>query len=334
MKNRYGITSVLLLLAVLSLLLTSCNEDTKEKVGVVITVPSVSTSAENKSTPPNSSIMYSSITTEVQSETSSSGKAGGEGNASSGDSIGATNGEPGETSGTDTQESEISKSTSTSSSLQGYSDASDSGASIDADIKYSDPSYGILILTNKKYRLPDGFEQSDLVDISSNYHVADGKKYKLQKEAAEAFYEMSDAAWNESGGKIDLRIISGYRSHSYQDWLYHHYVSTYGKEDADTYSARPGHSEHETGLCCDIDMVDMKYEDTDNFKWLTEHAADYGYILRYEKGKEDITGYMYEPWHWRYVGVKTAQSVKESGLSYDEYYQRYIEPYGPAEETE
>lgn len=194
-----------------------------------------------------------------------------------------------------------------------------------SDIKIMDPAYGTLMLVNKQYRLPDDFEQTDLVDIPSNYHVMDGKEYKLQKDAAEAFYEMSDAAWNDSGGRIDLRIVSGYRSHSYQDWLYNHYANTYGKEAADTYSARPRHSEHETGLCCDIDMVEWDYEETDNYKWLVENAADYGFILRYERGKEHITGYIYEPWHWRYVGSEIAKALKQYGLTYDEYFLNYVE---------
>lgn len=188
------------------------------------------------------------------------------------------------------------------------------------DIRETDTRMGILILCNKQYKLPESYEPNELMDIPENYHVADGKEYKMEKKAAEAFIEMSDAAWYESEKTIDLRVVSGYRSHSYQTWLYNYYKDQYGMAEADTYSARPGHSEHETGLCCDINVVSNEFENTPAFEWLMNNAANYGFILRYPKGKEHITGYMYESWHWRYIGVEDALALVESGLTYDEYY--------------
>lgn len=223
------------------------------------------------------------------------------------------------------QETSSSETTSepTSPSLSGTAHFGESGGFYN-EIVVTDVSKGILMLVNKKYRLPDDFQPDELVEIPSNYHVQDGKEYMMQKEAADAFYQMSGAAWKETGGAIDLRIVSGYRSKSYQEWLYGYYEETYGKQEADSYSARPRHSEHETGLACDIGMVEDAYQYTEDYKWLMENAHLYGYILRYPLGKEHITGYIYESWHFRYVGVETAMAVKESGLTYEEYYEKFI----------
>ncbi|MDO4753752.1 MAG: M15 family metallopeptidase [Bacillota bacterium] len=259
-----------------------------------------------------------SPSTSMTTDTTESGTSAGESSPSSTESSGVVSSTP--------DSSRVSSSsTQTSGSQEAGNQETGEESGFYQNIRLTDVSMGIRILVNKKYKLPDNFKPSELVDIPSNYQVADGKEYKMEKEAAESFYQMSNAAWNESDGKIDLRIISGYRSASYQEWLYNHYVNTYGKENADSYSARPRHSEHETGLCCDINMVGMEFENMAAFQWLMENAADYGFILRYEKGKEHITGYIFKPWHWRYVGVETAQAVKESGLSYDEYYQQYLE---------
>lgn len=182
---------------------------------------------------------------------------------------------------------------------------------------------GVLVLVNKNYKLPEGFEPDQLERIPANYSVGADREYYMQKEALEAFIAMSDDAYAQDK-EIDLRVISGYRSNSYQNWLYHNYSENYGQAEADTYSARPGHSEHETGLACDINIVDQSFENTKAFAWLQEHGHEYGFILRFPKGKEHITGYIYEPWHWRYIGVEYAEAVKNSGLTYEEYYLKYL----------
>ena len=107
--------------------------------------------------------------------------------------------------------------------------------------------------------------------------------------------------------------------------MYNNYVAQDGKEAADTYSAEPGHSEHQTGLAIDVGSYDSavllqtSFEYTSEFQWLKDVAHEYGFIIRYMKGKEDITGYMYEPWHLRYLGKPTAEKVYESGLTLEEY---------------
>ena len=176
-------------------------------------------------------------------------------------------------------------------------------------------------ICNKFYALPEKFSPSNLEDVPKGYYVEDGKAYTLDKDAIDAFISMSDAA-KEKG--LSLKIISAYRSYDYQSKLYEKYKASNGQSAADRFSARPRHSEHETGLAIDINDVSQAFENTKEFAWLQENAHLYGYILRYPKDKEDITGYMYEPWHYRYLGVELATKVKDSGLTYDAYYAKYF----------
>src|SRR5690606_25707577 len=117
-----------------------------------------------------------------------------------------------------------------------------------------------------------------------------------------------------------------YRSYSYQSNLYNRYVRSHGKTEADRFSARPGHSEHQTGLAFDFGgknqahWLEKSFEGTKEGKWLLANAHKYGFILRYPKGKEKITGYIYEPWHYRYVGSKKASEIKNSKLTMEEYF--------------
>ena len=144
----------------------------------------------------------------------------------------------------------------------------------------------------------------------------------MKKEAAEAFMQMSDAATLDN---IIIKNASAFRSYDYQVNLYNKYVEKDGKKAADTYSARPGFSEHQTGLCTDINQIDSGFEQTDAFKWLEKNAHKYGFIIRFPKDKEDITGYQYESWHWRYVGKKAAKIIKDENITFEEYYAYYIE---------
>lgn len=156
---------------------------------------------------------------------------------------------------------------------------------------------GILI-ANKTYALP------------SDYNPG------VDPEAQRAVNEMIVAA-KEDG--IELWVRSGFRSYSYQANLYNNYVKRDGKAKADTYSARPGHSEHQTGLAFDMNSLSTSFAGTPEGKWLAAHCYEYGFIIRYPKGKESITGYQYEPWHVRYLGRDTAEAVYDSGLTLEEY---------------
>jgi len=157
---------------------------------------------------------------------------------------------------------------------------------------------GILIV-NKTYSLSKDFD-------------ADG----LNPNAAEQFRLLS-----EDAAKLGLTIVcsSGFRSYEYQEQLYNNYVAADGMLKADTYSARAGHSEHQTGLAIDVNSISDDFIGTPECEWLAQNAHKYGFIIRYPKGKEAYTGFKYEPWHIRYLGTETATKVYESGLSLEEY---------------
>ena len=161
------------------------------------------------------------------------------------------------------------------------------------------PTYinGILI-ANKKYALPKNYNPG----VDSTAYAA---LVNMQNDATANGY--------------DLSLLSGFRSYNTQSNLYNNYVKRYGKDETDTFSARPGHSEHQTGLAFDIGKISDSFGDTPSGKWLEENCHLYGFIIRYPKDKQNITGYKYEPWHVRYLGVEIATSVKESGLTLEEY---------------
>ena len=117
----------------------------------------------------------------------------------------------------------------------------------------------------------------------------------------------------------DLPLLSGYRSFDEQVVLFNRYVRKDGLELAIRYSAPPGQSEHQTGLCFDVASLYRTFATTEAGIWLNEHCAEYGFIIRYPENSEDITGYMYEPWHIRYVGEETAQAIMSQGITLEEY---------------
>ena len=157
---------------------------------------------------------------------------------------------------------------------------------------------GILI-ANKTYSLPADYNPGGILP-----------------EAQAAFDTMKADAAKEG---IYLSIVSGFRSYTYQGQLYNGYVNRDGKAAADTYSARAGHSEHQTGLAMDINNAGSGFNNTKEAKWLAANCVKYGFILRYPQGKEDITGYMYESWHIRYLGKDIAKEVADSGLTLEEF---------------
>ena len=188
------------------------------------------------------------------------------------------------------------------------------------DIEKTDISDEYLMLVNKYYYLTEDYEPNDLVTLDSAYNM--GLNNKMRKEAAEKFMEMSNAALLDN---ITIKNASGYRSYQYQANLYTNYVKRDGVEAADKYSARPGHSEHQTGLTTDINIINDSFEKTPAFRWLQENAYKYGFILRFPKDKEYMTGYKYEPWHYRYVGVNVALQMYDEDLTLEEYYAYYVQ---------
>ena len=183
-----------------------------------------------------------------------------------------------------------------------------------------DLGYGILV--NKYYSLPEKYAPDDIVNMSSQYSYPGNS---IRKEVYEAFKEMADRAKED---KITLIVNSSYRDYKTQKEIYDDYADKNGKEYADKFAARADFSEHQTGLALDIFTpgAGMKtFEGTDASKWLLENSYKYGFILRYPPEKENITGYAYESWHYRYLGKELAKKVYESGLTFDEYYAFYLE---------
>ena len=187
--------------------------------------------------------------------------------------------------------------------------------------KATDMSKGNLMLVNK-YNYLDKDYKPDLVNASASY-AFEGNS--CTQEVYEAFVNMADEA---KGEDIILIINSSYRSYDDQESIWSSRKKAYGTAKADAYAARAGFSEHQSGIAIDLAQFKYDYEDfeeTPAFTWLSEHAQDFGFILRYPKDKEDITGYSYESWHYRYVGVDAAKKIKSEGISFDEYYAYYVE---------
>jgi len=184
------------------------------------------------------------------------------------------------------------------------------------NITEADTSAGILILVNKNRKLPEGYRSGDLVPIDEAYNR--GAMNLLRKEAASAFANMCRRAAKDS---ITLWNRSAYRSDTVQQELFENAVMRSGLTNTEQFSARPGHSEHQTGLTTDINSVHYSFGNTPEAAWLKEHAHRFGFIERYPKGKEHITGYRYEPWHYRYVGKKTATYIYQNKITLEEYHE-------------
>lgn len=179
-----------------------------------------------------------------------------------------------------------------------------------------------LMLVNKYYKLTKDYIPTDLVDIKNYYAYGENK---IKKEVYDNFLNMWRDAKEEN---LSLIITSAYRDYEYQQVLWDSYANTNGNKWADSVAARAGHSEHQTGLTLDIVTYGSKmndFENTDEFKWLNKNAHKYGFILRYPKDKEELTGYSYESWHYRYVGKDIALKIYNENITYDEYYAYYIE---------
>lgn len=177
----------------------------------------------------------------------------------------------------------------------------------------------IDVIVNKYYKLNKNYEPEDLTKINSKF--SSGSNQKLKREAAVKFEEMAKDALSE---KLKIYAGSTYRSYSYQLGLYNRYVAKDGFDEAETYSARAGYSEHQLGLAVDILNGKWSYlSETDKeYDWLINNSYKYGYILRYPRNKEYVTGYVFEDWHFRYLGIELATKVYNSGLTYDEYVAR------------
>lgn len=184
----------------------------------------------------------------------------------------------------------------------------------------------LYIFANKSNPLPEGYEPSDLVLVKDVLSTRDN--WTLRKPCYDAYVTMVNDALEDG---VEIVCGSAYRSAAYQEELYNYYAAKHGKEAADTFSSRPGYSDHQTGLCVDVVQGYGGYDGynySQNFKncdigiWMYENAHKYGFVLRYPEGKEDITGYVFEPWHYRYVGEDIANKMYEISpdLTMEEYF--------------
>ena len=187
-------------------------------------------------------------------------------------------------------------------------------------------SYAILV--NKTSALPSDYEPSDLTrpDVQYAPGVAESRK-QMRPAAARALEELFKAAADDG---IELLAISGYRSYWTQNDLYKRRLKETSLEYVSVYVAKPGQSEHQTGLAMDLgctgytDLTE-RFAETPAYAWLSEHAHEYGFIIRYPKDKEDITGIKYESWHLRYVGVQVAQYMRDHDLCLEEFTEEWKE---------
>jgi D-alanyl-D-alanine carboxypeptidase len=184
----------------------------------------------------------------------------------------------------------------------------------------------LLVVANKKRNLPEDYEPKDLVIPNVPFPFKeDLPKKKMRKEAAGALEELFKGAEDQG---LELLAQSGYRSYETQVSIFTYNANQRGKEQANQVSAQPGQSEHQTGLSMDVTSpkvnygLEEKFGDTQEGKWLADHAYEYGFVIRYLKGKEKITGYSYEPWHLRYVGKENAKEIHDRGITIEEYLEK------------
>ncbi|MBD1379038.1 M15 family metallopeptidase [Metabacillus arenae] len=184
-----------------------------------------------------------------------------------------------------------------------------------------------LVLVNKEFALPENYTPEDLVfpDVPFSFGDAEIPQRYLREEAAIALKQLFNQAKKE---QIELFAVSGFRSYERQQGIFNVEKDTKGEEEAKQAVAIPGQSEHQTGLAMDISSRSVNLEITEAFgetkegKWVSENAHKFGFIIRYQQGKEDITGYQYEPWHLRYVGKEAAKVMFEHDLTLEEYFER------------
>jgi len=196
------------------------------------------------------------------------------------------------------------------------SDQLDMSSYYTGDILIENPS-SLTACVNKVYTLSSDYEPDDLVYLEEGYY---GNYQPLRKEAAGAFMSLSIDAQNLGYSRIVA--YSNYRSYETQKGIYERYVSNDGAALADTYSARAGHSEHQTGLVSDIAKVGdiyTSFDEYEGYQWALENAHKYGLIQRFPENKEYITGYVFESWHFRYVGIEAATIMDEHNWTLDEY---------------
>lgn len=174
------------------------------------------------------------------------------------------------------------------------------------------------ILVNKKNKLSRDFKPNNLVKVNK----CSLDNFYLEEETANAYEKMCLDSINKG---LNISITSAYRSYNEQEKLYNSYLKLYGKNYVDKYVALPGHSEHQTGLAIDLESLEYDiFKNSKEYLWIKENAYKYGFIIRYQKGKEKITGYGAEEWHIRYVGKNAAEYIYKNNITFEEYYDLFL----------
>lgn len=192
----------------------------------------------------------------------------------------------------------------------------------------TDTSLGKYVILNKYYHADNTYPSEELINVDPKYHVF-GNKFQLTKECYEAFLKMYEDA---KAAGYEFKIKSAYRSYDTQVSTYNYWKNLDGVAKADTYSARAGYSEHQTGYAFDIrdyPLTNEDYSKTKSFTWVSKNAHKYGFFIRFPEYKEHITGYQYESWHYRYCGVECATYIYENDITYEEYYEYFIKYNNP-----
>lgn len=188
----------------------------------------------------------------------------------------------------------------------------------------TDAASSLWVVVNKGRALPSDYAPASLAVPNVPLRLSSSaSEMQLRQEAASALETMFSAAKSQG---INLMLASGYRSYSAQSSVYSSYVSQSGVAQADNFSARPGHSEHQTGLAADIEPlsraceVEQCFESTPEGRWLAANSYKYGFVIRYQKTTQNLTGYEYEPWHVRYVGNGLAGQLQQSGQTLEQFF--------------
>lgn len=200
----------------------------------------------------------------------------------------------------------------------------DTQASLSEQTQKIDNPLSYQVLVNKQFFLPSDFQPDDLRILN----VSDASKnpnstIMLRERAAEMAEQMFREAQLEN---LEILLVSGFRSFERQNRLYDDYVARYGEKEANRFSAQPGHSEHQTGLAMDLSTsalgggISEEFSKTPEGEWLRANAHRFGFIIRYPEGREEETGYMYEPWHFRYVGLASAKIINQNNWIFEEYF--------------
>ena len=214
-----------------------------------------------------------------------------------------------------------SESSETSSQVQSATQSSNQSNEVVSNISVNlDDDFGMLLLVNADNPLPDNYDtevRANLVEIDAKYR---NNNYvtQIHKDVYPYITAMVAAAQKDG---VNLKVWSPFRSYAIQKDLFQKQVNRVGGDEAKaaTVVARPGTSEHNTGLCADFNMASDAFESTEMYRWMTENAEDYGFVMRYRKDKQPITGVIHESWHWRFVGINHAKQMNKLDMCLEEY---------------